>query len=592
MAHDRSHHGPIDDVPRNGAEWIGEVLGDGEDIGATTLLTHIKSHAHTWGVELEFVFAFHKKRLERVLDTYGPNRRPGLDDPENQLAHERILVTRRRNPFDDAHEGHTTWPSWLLRVPETDQAYSLSRKVGSELACSWWKSNQYEQRNKPIYRTYFLEPLLIAQDVLYKQRLRPQIVGGKVEHNADSLGGATSVHEIFRTNETVLGQHAAFPGAELAFVAQRKDSLNYKKWMLTRDYTVYPATQREIVAALGLPDQERKLWNSDGIELVSKTYHYDNIDAGCRKLAKYLAQLGYVGNVQPVGGTTADSDGEEDDSPEDRVQWLNSAKDGMESERTWGAFDSVFAGTHVHIGLDWTPEDFEFDFLRHLGFLLVSNEQLISSLHAFKRRGKLTSFTPVDPVFTPNRQRTGSAEEHARTTELSEKYVSKHSIHSNESTFMVHAGNPPNTSFGSPETQQKAANFFFATNLTPTQFFDAVQRQLMNEPAHGVLVDLSRLFKHYQYSRQSPGERDGPPPICTIEFRQQGCTLDAEEVKRWVKFLFALVRLAEKRAKQTTDSFNVSLRNNAYASTVEREMPKYPSATLTMRRISISSGKR
>lgn len=141
-------------------------------------------------------------------------------------------------------------------------------------------------------------------------------------------------------------------------------------------------------------------------------------------------------------GITADSNGEEDDSPEDRAQWLSSTKDNMEGEKTWGAFDSVFAGTHVHIGLDWTPEDFAFDFLRHLGFLLISNEQLISSLHAFKRRGKFTSFTPIDPVFTPNHQRTGSAEEHARTTELSEKYVSKHSIHSTSQLSWFILANP------------------------------------------------------------------------------------------------------------------------------------------------------
>lgn len=457
MVDARSHHGPIDDVPQNGAEWIGGALGDGQDIGATTPLTHVGSRADTWGVKLEFVFAFHKMRLERIVDTYGPNRRPGLDDPNNQLAHERILVARRRDPFDDAHEGRTTWPSWLLRVPKTDQAYSFLRKVGSELACSWWKSSEYEQRNKPIYRAYFLEPLLVAQDVLYKQRLRPQIVGGKIEHNVDSLGGATSVHEIFRTNETVLGRHAAFPRVEPAFVAQRKDSLNYKKWMLTCDYTVCPATQREIAAALALPDEERKQWNSDGIELVLKTYHYDDIDAGCRKLAKYLTQLGHVGNVQPMWGITADSDGEEDDSPEDRAQRLSSTKDDMEGEKTWGAFDSVFAGTHVHIGLDWTPEDFEFDFLRHLGFLLISNEQLISSLRAFKRRGKLTSFTPVDPVLTSNRQRTGSAEEHPRTTELSEKYVSKHSIQ--RVNFHGSRWQTPKYQFRQPQNAAKRGQF-------------------------------------------------------------------------------------------------------------------------------------
>jgi len=394
------------------------------------------------------------------------------------------------------------------------------------------------------------------------------------------------MRENFDKNSGAPQSHALHPGLEPALVVQRKDSLNYKKWMVTRDNSVYPATQREIIAALGLSEEDRKEWNSDGIELVSKTYHYDDIDSGCQKLARYLAQFRYVGTVKPGQRTPADSDGEEDDSAATIARWHSSTNDGMDNEMTWGAFDTVFAGTHVHIGLDWVDEKgVDLDFLRHLSFLIISNEQLISSLHAFKRRGKLTSFTPVEDVFTPITQRTGSEKELARVTELKEKYVTQHCLISNESSFLAYTGSLPRVGTTTPEIQQEAANFFFNPNLTTKQLFENVQKQGRGgEPYHGVLVDLHRLAKRDQWTRLSPGEREGTtPPICTIEFRQHGCTLDADEVKHWVKFLFALVRLAEKRAQQTTDYFDAPLKPaEGNSSLVEQQMAKYSTAPFTV----------
>jgi len=299
------------------------------------------------------------------------------------------------------------WPSWLLRVSESDQAYRLSRRVGIEVGWTFWQKTQFqsgeeELEAKPIYRTYALEPLLVAQDILYKKRLKPQIIGGKTEHYLGSLD-TNDLFEIFDASHAAPRRSELFSGAEAAMLAQRKESLNYNKWIVTRELSVPPATQREIVDALELPEEERKQWTSDGIELISKTYHDNELDAGCQKLAKYLAQFRHVGNVQPAQSTPADSDGGEDDDPTTISQWLNATSGDVESGKaeTWGAFDSTFAGTHVHIGLDWTiSEGVDMNFLRHLSFLLISNERLISDLHAFKRHGKLTTFTPVSPVFT------------------------------------------------------------------------------------------------------------------------------------------------------------------------------------------------
>lgn len=170
----------------------------------------------------------------------------------------------------------------------------------------------------------------------------------------------------------LLGQLAAFPGAEPASVALREDSLSYKTWALMRDFTVCTATQREIVARLGLPEEERKLWNSDGIEPVSRTYHYFDIDVGCRKLTKYLKQFGHAENAQPMRDTSANSDGEEDDSSEVRVQRLNSIGGVLENDQTRGAWDSVSAGTRVRIGLDWTPDGVEPAFSLHLDIRLTN----------------------------------------------------------------------------------------------------------------------------------------------------------------------------------------------------------------------------
>lgn len=562
------------------------------NIRANTPLTETQSRAHTWGVELECIFAFHRKRLEKVLQTYTEDLRPEIDEgPER--AHDRILQKVKSNEFDDANQCRTKWPSWLLRVPKSDRAFRLSRKLGdhsNEVGWTFWERLQFREgeddlKAKPVYRTYALEPLLIAQDVLSEKQLTPRIIGGKIQHYGGHLD-ANDFDEIFNATYHAPVRSMLFSSLEAAVLAEHKDKFKYDEWIVTRDFSVPPATQREIVAALGLPEGDRKEWNSDGVELVSKKYDYAELDVGCQKLAQYLAQFRHAGLSEPLRGTPADAE-EEGDSRGTTDDLPKPTGDTVDTGqiRTWGAFDSVFAGTHVHIGLDWTLEEgVDFDFLRHFAFLLISNEQLISGLHAFRRHGKLTSFTPVDAVFTPAevRHRTRSEYEEDRMKELAEKYISQHSIWSNQSSFMKYNKKAEGNTC---QTQQDAANILFSDGTDHLEIFRMFQREMADfVPAHGVLVDLHRIANWYKYSCMSEGERAySPLPICTIEFCQHGCTLDAEEVKHWVKFLFALVRLAEKRAKQTTDYFNVPLQPlSAYESRVEREMAKHPPVPLTM----------
>ena len=59
-----------------------------------------------------------------------------------------------------------------------------------------------------------------------------------------------------------------------------------------------------------------------------------------------------------------------------------------------------------------------------------------------------------------------------------------------------------------------------------------------------------------------------PTKKATIEFRQHSCTLDATEIKHWVKFLFAIMHMAERFAAEITVSHptvhdSTATRNNS-----------------------------
>ena len=536
-------------------------------VRASTPLHSFHSQAQSWGVELEFVLAFHRERLQRVLDQYEEKRRPQIV-PVSEVRHDSVLQNARLMVENEAH-GREKWPAWVLRVKPSDRASMVQLERGHEV--DWHKYRipgledlTKDERDRPFHRTYALEPLLIAQDILFKVGLQPQIIGGRI--NKAMPGEDEPFLELFERLPADQ-RNALFPHMTPAVVAQLKLGLNYDKWILTKDFSVFPATQGQIRAALGLPEHEKKNWNSDGVELISRKYSYEEITRGCKKLERYLQQLG---NHGPTTGNdaVADSDCENEVS--------NIPRDALGSERTWAALESVFAGTHVHVGLNWSkPEHFNFDLLRHLAFLIVTNEHLLSNLHPYRRRADATTFTPIQPVFSPGRK--PSEKEEIRVAELEEKFVTGTSLHSNRKVFEKYVNSKYPKTLQDRDLWTRARTVFFNPNLSEQQFFYAVQLNRVGGLSHGSVVDLGRIYEFWRHSRLSPGEQqDRTLRPCTVEFRQHGCTLSAEDVEYWVRFLFALVRLAEKRAQQDTDWQDQDLYGNEYDTEQDEQIAKYP----------------
>lgn len=367
-------------------------------------------------------------------------------------------------------------------------------------------------------------------------------------------------------------------------IAVSADKVLYDHWTLTRDQSVPPATRDEVGFGFSLPDDENGSWESDSIELISPKFVRKDLDYCLQLLRNIFNALQYrkfkhenkskqaKGLADDESETQGGNEHDQDDQSEDKQKELDN-DDAEEDDQPreyaslggYGALESVFAGVHCHIGFDFQGRASErLLILKHIAFLVIANEELISSLHPFRRRGKVDqTISPLSGVFPSSKHpRTRSqttleevAAEETRMSELRGKYVSTVNLRSNHSWLMdmldiaVRAGiRNPTQEYNAIADKildrgTSAAELFYAVQPHAT-YQDGVVRMI-----HSCLIDFSRVAKHM--GADKPNHSHVPP--CTIEFRQHGCTLDADEIRYWVKFLFALVDLVERRAFQTTD---------------------------------------
>lgn len=302
---------------------------------------------------------------------------------------------------------------------------------------------------------------------------------------------------------------------------------------------------------------------------MSRKFSYTKIAEGSHEIVQYLSVLrdGKLPNTAP------------------------SEQQEGEVVPNWRAIPTVFGGTHVHIGMDWKDKtDADPWFIRHLAFIVLGNEELISSLHPWRRRGKHNDFSPVDVVFPQAKRRRTSAdkreEEELRVAELAEKYIPKYTLRSNIQRFDEktgardtftdnHATNALNRH--RLTTWNEIANVCFSNRTSLADLFDTIQARSGSISAHGVLVDFSRLkrFMGYEdhFSKQYEISQYTYP---TIEFHQHNCSLNADEIERWVRFLFAIVHLAEQRAHNAPSQLQFAIA--ATETVIQSERKKHPDA--------------
>ena len=248
------------------------------------------------------------------------------------------------DPVDfPSHARRTRWPEWVLKVGEDDECISDGPITPGVPA--------YEYQ-EDLYRPYLLEPLLIAQGALAAANCSASVIGD--------------------TNDYPNPSPALLSGQVAHVICVGRADLDFRKWNLTNDRSLIGATKAELRTKLGwlVNESNQNEWDSHGVELISRVFaHSDRLNA-CKEIHKYLTALTHKVSTPPSSASNS------------------SSKPSFPVDAKYGAFDSVWAGTHVHVGFNAeNPADISLPFLQHLVFILLVNEPLISKLHPKYRSG-------------------------------------------------------------------------------------------------------------------------------------------------------------------------------------------------------------
>ncbi|ETI29245.1 hypothetical protein G647_01698 [Cladophialophora carrionii CBS 160.54] len=294
--------------------------------------TRSSVHATSFGLELEFVFAFKEDLLQHMLSKYNL----GADIIKTLTAdeHQQLVATEQvaNGAPVPAYDCRTRTPSWALHVPETDLTCQTKQFKGMGFIRS--------DNGRMWVRRYVMEPLLIARDLLGDRGLGANVVGWVEPHPEwrDDIEVAT----------------ITFPdrsGCDASTILRRAN-VDYTKWTLTNDHTLVGALPSQLHDHLrdrGVPEDNLEDWDSHGMEMISPIFSLNKKSQAFAELGRYVQAL---------------------------------------SEEGTSALGSVWSSAHVHIGFNFDkPKDMPILLLQHLAYILVLHEDLISKCHPRSRCG-------------------------------------------------------------------------------------------------------------------------------------------------------------------------------------------------------------
>ena len=353
-----------------------------------------------------------------------------------------------------------------------------------------------------------MEPVFIAQDALQQNGCQSEVVGPAKLYPNDLQGNAA---------------HRSPAEVQHAF----QEELDYSEWVLMGDYSLTGATKAQLLAAC--PGRITKAnvgsWDSFGIELVSRIFQVADKEPSIAEMGSYLAAL---------EGSTTSEDARQD------------------SDTHCSTLNSVFAGTHVHIGfnINGLEEVREaFPVFQHLAYIFISHEDLLTQLHPLLRSGECTKGWTEITARIPQLDGESEDQQAERTVEASEKaWRGWREVCSNAQWMADELKTDGKTYWADfrtaifSEEDRKEASLLSLVQMMQEYFFRT------NGFWRGYHVNWSNLVGHVAFLKG----RSRTPSKPTIEFRQQACSLDAIEIQHWVDLLLAIVRAAEAKAIQNT----------------------------------------
>lgn len=193
--------------------------------------------------------------------------------------------------------------------------------------------------------------------------------------------------------------------------------------------------------------------------------------------------------------------------------YLEALENGANGE--WFCRTTEKCGVHVHIGIpddDETLSQIPLSVLQHLAYILLEYEDVISCLHHPRRRG----FYGSDNI-----------------------YIGTNKLGINQHQHVCNQYNAATDTI---------RDKIFDEHMTEEKLGELMGSQLEFEG-----YDESKRYKfvNWEHIRRFNSEKRSSR-AATVEFRQHRGSLDFKDVSQWVRFLTALMRVAERRANEAT----------------------------------------
>jgi hypothetical protein len=494
---------------------------------ATTRVTK----AITFGIEFEFVLAFQEETL------YFMREMGAIIDILKEYDHskQKSLLKCEEKQNNGAYlGGQRLWPSWLLRVPDDDEAIANDAVRGTSM----------EEPDTNRVRRYSMEPLLVAKQALSNAGLNTvQVIGWmdkrQLRAHCQECEDPSRVMPIDHYN-TSFGQY----GND---VLLRGMDPKYDRWTLTNDYTIVPVRRsvlRDRLAARGIMDPS--VWDSYGLELITRIMKFQELEASFEEIKQHFTALRAQEHVD--------------------------------------ALESVWSTAHVHIGFNREAKaDLSFRFFQHVAFMLLCYENLITLCFPRRSSGIAVPMSDDHPAAAEEATQPAFTQAAARDANdavvkrLEENYTGADDVRSNHNYMCEWLASDLGKS-ADEITWQNLRDEIFADNDNLVHLMQYMQEPVENTNYEGqrsrsYMVNWCNIYTIWA------GETNFKNFKPTLEFRQHPCTIDADEIKHWVLLLQAVMKVAgDMVVTDTRYGTNEPLdQSRTYA---EREGSKYPHAGL------------
>lgn len=452
--------------------------------------------ATTFGVEIEFVLAFHKSALQSALEKHDINA--DIVEKFTQEEHRTLLKCGQNSP--GAFKCRSRYPMWALHVGKEDHIIATEPKtLTKDAVCA----KSAPGSDKTHLRRYVLEPLLIAKECFDNANLNCNVVGWMERDDADP-------RDLERAK-------IPFP-SQPSDVMIRQGDMDYSQWTVTNDFTLIGALPSQLKGELSkkIPSISKKAmeqWDSYGLELVTPCYQLKDKQLAFAEIRKRLKAL--------------------------------------ETPRTT-AFGSVWAKLHVHIGFDvQKSEELPILTLQHIAYILLQHEYCISDCFP---RGCSGEDADVIPDYVPPRSKAPHLTRRRLPRAGTIRDVDELEVLRVEREYTGGDGVNSNVSCFSQETNieqdhEGTLTRIFVEGGDIYELINCLQQGsdlMVDSPFRGFMYNWANLWA---YAKDKTLLKPKKP---TIEFRQHDATVDYIVIKHWVVLLEAIVRKAEEKARQST----------------------------------------